>query len=162
MNGCEVWGFAKENILEKLHSKFCKQILGIRQNSCELGNYPLYINRYIRIVKYWLRIINTDNIILRTVINTCLNDAHNGRINWFSDVKNLLSRCVLCVWENPSITSTNVLISNLRKWRTNINTSHVLILYNPIKEHFRLEPYLENIFSKKLRSEFTKISVFIV
>ena len=30
-----------------------------------------------------------------------------------------------------------------------INTSHVLILYNPIKEHFRLEPYLENIVSKK-------------
>jgi len=40
-----------------------------------------------------------------------------------------------------------------------INTSHVLILYNPIKEHFRLEPYLENIVSKKLRSALTKIRV---
>ena len=40
-----------------------------------------------------------------------------------------------------------------------INTSHVLILYNPIKEHFRLEPYLENIVSKDLRSALTKIRV---
>ena len=55
----------------------------------EIGRYPLNINRYIRIVKYWLRIINTD-IILRTVINTCLNDARNGRVNWFSEVKHLL------------------------------------------------------------------------
>ena len=41
-----------------------------------------------------LRIINTDTIILRTVINTCLNDAHNGRVNWFSEVKYLLSKYV--------------------------------------------------------------------
>ena len=103
-----------------MRSKFCKQSLGIRQNSCnvavygELGRYPLYINRYIRIVKYWLRIINTDNIILRTVINTCLSDAHNGRINWFSEVKHLLNRCVfLYVWENPAtITSPIVLMNN--------------------------------------------------
>ena len=129
--GCKVWGFAKENILEKIYIKCCKQILGIRQNSCnaavysELGRYPIHI-RYIRIVKYWLRIINTDTIILRTVINTCLNNAHNGRV----DVKNILSRYgFLYVWENPNITSTNVFISKFRKtvvdvyiqeWRTHI------------------------------------------
>ena len=33
----------------------------------------------------------------------------------------------------------------IQEWRTNINNSHVLILYNSSKEHYRLEPYLGNI-----------------
>ena len=75
------YGDLRFSILENKYIKLCKQIIGIRQKSCnaavcgKLGRYPLYINRYIRIVKYWLRITNTDNIILRTVPmnlnNTC-------------------------------------------------------------------------------------------
>ena len=69
----------------------------------------------------------------------------------------------LQVWENPAtITSTNVFISDvyIQEWRTHIHSSHVLILHNSIKEHVRLEPYLENSVSTKiLRSAFTKIRV---
>ena len=37
--GCAVWWFAKEHILEKLYIKCCKQVLGIRQNSCNSAVY---------------------------------------------------------------------------------------------------------------------------
>ena len=30
----------------------------------ELGHYPLYSSRYVRILKYWFRLIQTDNIII--------------------------------------------------------------------------------------------------
>jgi len=58
----------------------------------------------------------TDTIIPRTVINTCLNDAHNGRVNWLLEVKHLLNRYgFLYVWKNPAtITSTNVLMSTFK------------------------------------------------
>ena len=31
----------------------------------ELGRLPLYISRNIRIVKYWIKLLNTDNCILK-------------------------------------------------------------------------------------------------
>ena len=61
-------GICEGHYSKKTHIKCCKQILGIRQNSCnaavygELGRYPLYINRYIRIVKYCLRIMQLVKI----------------------------------------------------------------------------------------------------
>jgi hypothetical protein len=42
--------------LENIHLKFCKTILGVRNSTSnvaaygELGRYPLYTNRYVRIV----------------------------------------------------------------------------------------------------------------
>ena len=55
---CETWGKSKSKDIERIHLKFCKRILCVNNRSCnmavygELGRYPLYITRYIRIVKY--------------------------------------------------------------------------------------------------------------
>ena len=62
MYASEVWGFCKSKKLENIHTKFLKIILGVRKSSSnvavygELGRYPLYINRYIRIIKFWFEI----------------------------------------------------------------------------------------------------------
>jgi hypothetical protein len=54
--------------------KFCKSILGVKQSTCtaafysELCRYPLLIKRYVQIVSYWLKIIDSDNIILKTAM----------------------------------------------------------------------------------------------
>ena len=75
---CAVWGFSKSKDIERLHLKFCKSILGVKLNTCnaavysELGRYPLFIKRYEQIIKYWLKIIHSDNIILKTVIRDYL------------------------------------------------------------------------------------------
>ena len=56
--GAEVWGFHKTVNIERIHTKFLKQILGIRQNSSniavygELGRAPLIVIRKIRMIKY--------------------------------------------------------------------------------------------------------------
>ena len=42
----------------------------------ELGRYPLYICRHVRIINYWIKIINTENFIVKTIYNTMLNDAY--------------------------------------------------------------------------------------
>ena len=57
--GCEIWGYTKSKELERIHLKFCKQLLGVKTSTCnmaavygELGRYPLFVNRYTRIIKY--------------------------------------------------------------------------------------------------------------
>ena len=61
--GCEVWGYENVDILEKVHTKFCKFIFGISKYSHnmpvygELGRYPLSIKIKQRMVRYWTRIL---------------------------------------------------------------------------------------------------------
>ena len=44
----------------------------------ELGRHPLYVERYVRIVKYWLKVVNSENIIIQTVIKQAINDCIKG------------------------------------------------------------------------------------
>ena len=53
--GCEVWGYENTDIIEKVHTKFCKFIFGVSKFSHnmpiygELGRYPLSITiKFIR------------------------------------------------------------------------------------------------------------------
>ena len=56
--GAEIWGYTKSKDIERLHLKFLKRLLRVNQSTCnafvygELGRYPLYINRFVRIIKY--------------------------------------------------------------------------------------------------------------
>jgi hypothetical protein len=60
--GCVIWGSGNNDILEKVHLKFCKIILHLKATTptCmiygELGRYPLDIDiklRHILLMKYW-------------------------------------------------------------------------------------------------------------
>ena len=106
---CEVNGFSKNKNLERIHLKFCKRILNVKNSTSnmgvygELGRYPLFINRYSRIVKYWCKIVESDNILIKHIYNLLLLDVQRGKQNWCSNVKYLLdSYGFSYVWENPS------------------------------------------------------------
>jgi len=92
----EVWGYTKSKEIERVHLKFCKRILNIRINSCaigvygELARYPLYIQRYYRIIKYWCTLRQSNNIILNKLYDSGLVDCLLGHTNWVSNVKKLL------------------------------------------------------------------------
>ena len=53
----------------------------------ELGRYPLSISRYLRILKYWFRLIQTDNIIMQKVYKISYEDCIKGKNNLVSNVK---------------------------------------------------------------------------
>ena len=77
--------------------KCCKSILSVKTSTCnnaiygELGRLPLYNNRYVSIIKYWIKLISTDNIMLKTVYDMSLEDSLNGKNEWSSNVKTVLS-----------------------------------------------------------------------
>ena len=51
--GCEIWGFHKAPDIERIHIKFLKQILSVKQNTCnatvygELGRFPIIFIRKV-------------------------------------------------------------------------------------------------------------------
>ena len=66
----EVWGFRNCRSIENIHIKFCKYILNVRRTTSnagiygELDRYPLYITYYTKIIKYWFKLLKSDDIIL--------------------------------------------------------------------------------------------------
>ena len=88
----EIWGFCKGKNMEALHLRFCKYVLGVKITTSnagvygELGRYPLFVNRFIHILKYWFKILQTDNFIIRHYASA-LADCNRGKTNWVTKVK---------------------------------------------------------------------------
>ena len=70
----EVWGFHKAPDVERLHTRFCRNILGVKKSTslsalyCELGRKPLIAFRKLRIIRYWIKVIRSDNNSLEILI----------------------------------------------------------------------------------------------
>lgn len=67
---------------------------------CEL--YPLYICRYLPIIKYWLKSNKNRYTIIKTVHNISFEDSHNGKKTRDSRVEKLsCDPGFNCVFESP-------------------------------------------------------------
>ena len=55
--GSEIWGYTKSKEIERIHLTFLNRLLNVNQSTntagvyVELGRFPLFTNRYVRIVK---------------------------------------------------------------------------------------------------------------
>ena len=65
---CEVWGFENCAENEKVHLRFCKNILKVRQTTSnymvygELGRYPLNIHINVRMIGFWLKLKSSNKL----------------------------------------------------------------------------------------------------
>ena len=90
----EIWGFSKSKEIERIHLKFCKRVLSVKRSTCnfaiycELGRYPLYIHRYARMIKYWGKLLSSDNIIIATLYHWLTENIDKGSNIWCGNVKN--------------------------------------------------------------------------
>jgi len=125
----------------------------------ELGRYPLYSSRYLRILEYWFRLIQTDNIIMQTV---SYEDCIKGKKNWVSNVKKLLYDFGFnYVFDNQIVVNEVVFLSMfkqrildcfLQEWCTSKSNSSMLTLYHHVKDRFEYETYLDIVpFDLRLR-----------
>ena len=79
----EIWGIHKKNNVEKLHLEFCKQFLGVKRCTsnmavyAELGRVPLTCTRLYSLIKYWSKVVVSDNCIIRQCYDETYNNCEN-------------------------------------------------------------------------------------
>ena len=85
-------------------------VLKVKSSTCtlgvygDLGRYPLYIQRYVRIIKFWCHIVSSDNILVTYFYNNMVEACNNGATNWAGNVKSLLDNYGFSyVWNNPHV-----------------------------------------------------------
>ena len=140
---CEVCGNTKSKEIERVHLKFCKQLLRVKSSTSnmsvygELGRYPLFINRYTRMIKYWCKIIRTGNTLVNTLYRALVSMTSNGASNiWVCSIKSLLENYWFSyVWINednidlhkfPILFKQRVYETFAQTWFNNVNNSSVL------------------------------------
>lgn len=174
---CEIWGFSRAENCERVHRKFCKWILKVKVNTNnyalygETGRFPLYIERYIKIIKYWFKISdeNNTNCITKAVYIKLVADFESNINckNWVSQVKSLLERSgFLEVWQYRTSVNVSSFIPLLRQrlrdlyineWREGVSLHSSLSLYREFKQYFELASYLEKIVNPKFRKALSKL-----
>jgi len=122
----------------------------------ELGRYPLYINRYNRIIKFWCKIIYSDNIIIKKLYEIMLLSPND---NWAKQVKLLLdSYGFTYVWINPDSVNLKTFHVLLKKcvldnfkqaWWQNIYNNGTLCTYINLKRSLSIEAYYILTFTKQ-------------
>lgn len=171
----EIWGFTSAIRIDRVQRKFCKWMLNVKQSTnnlaicSELGLYPTFIERHVRIVKYWLKLNSNEsgNILLYTVYKNMIADMSNGATNWVSKVKKLLeSNGFAEIWIYPNSVIHNVFIPVLRQrlmdtynvsWREGMEACSSLSLFRNIKTSYQPAPYLYKVLNRKYRSAIAKL-----
>ena len=173
--GCEVWGFSQARVIERVHLQFCKRLLCVKtstQNDFvygELGRTDFYTRRVYIIIKYWLKVIATDERkYIQTVYKLMLNDleSNNRIINWAQLIKTALTNLGFAyVWLAQGV-GNNLLFLKLLKqrlndtfiqnWESRLQTSSRAIFYKELSS-FDYKQYLDIINIKKFRIAVTKL-----
>ena len=171
---CEIWGFYNAKSLEIIHKKFLKRLLGVKRttNDCavykETGRYPLSINWKLRILKFWFKLVNSENCILSNIYNQLHSDCENGKTNWLSNVKDMLLQLGFgYVYMYPRSVNVKMFKHIFRErmidcfitqTEIEIRESPKLILYRElISDKLEIEPYLLKIHNLKHRRVLSKL-----
>jgi len=175
--GAEVWGLQDPTAVESVHLLACKKLLNVSTRTPngmiygETGRLPLYINAYSRCIKYWLRLTRlSESRLPRRVYEMLLREDKNGKRNWASEVRDILSLNGFgYVWErqgkiNDSFIKTfkNRLVACFKQtWHTKVTDSRRYALYSCIKEDHTLEDYLLVDMNKEFIHTFTRFRLGI-
>ena len=166
--GCEVWGAHAAQDLEKVHLDFCKNILGVKRSTpnamiyAELGRVPMMCIRKLRMVKYWLKLLHSDNCILKSCIDYFQEELmlKPNCKNWLSNVQNILSEIGLNnIWFNQADFNEKFIVMEVKQRLTDIykqliisdlNASSKCSLYKYVVDSVTLQSYL----SKPIYNEY--------
>lgn len=98
----EIWGYHQGIDIERIHTRFCRSVLGVKRSTnlsalyAELGRKPLIIFRQLRMIKYWLKLRKTNNVLLKSMFVMLSDDVEQGDtyngLNWAFQVKRILDK----------------------------------------------------------------------
>ena len=124
--GCEIWGCENNSIIERLHLKFCKMLLGINKSSptCivlgELGRFPLDVYIRSRIISFWSRLVTNDITVTSSIIYKLiytLDSNNNFNSSYITHVKTTLNHCGLnYIWLTQNETCSHKMRDKLQNF----------------------------------------------
>lgn len=182
-NTCDALSLADKSSFEKIHSRYCKTILGVKKTSCnisskmELGRLPVESFMKIQVLLYFSR-LNTEQVnpLVKEAckVNKKLHDI--GMYTWYTHVFKIFEEFDLDINEFENLNNDFQKIKkNLKckikkvaeeKYQTqmmlklsNLTTDSKLYLYKHLKTDFGIEKYLLNESSFKNRQIITKFRV---
>lgn len=110
INGAEVWGLEADlEIIEKVHLFALRRFLNVSIRTQiimvyhETGRYPLFVNVFVKCVKYWLRLLKMPSHRFPHKSYRMFHYLHEqNRSTWASSACFVLYKYgVNLVWENP-------------------------------------------------------------
>ena len=130
----------------------------------------MYIRRKNLMIKYWLKIISSNNSsIIKLTYNMLRNDANNNNyynnLNWASHIKQILNEIGMShVWNNQYNLSTSNLSAIKQRiidiyqqtWHNSINQSQRLDSYKQYKNNISMENYLNHLTINTFRISLTR------
>ena len=114
--GSEVWGYERQERIERVHTKFCKRVLGVSNNTSnvavlgECGRYPLFTVYFCKCIKYWLKMLRLpNNSLSKACYKLSKRFDESGRKTWCSKVRHLLNPYGFNeVWEAQGVANDEV------------------------------------------------------
>ena len=168
--GSEVWGTANYDVIEKFYLTFIKQSLGVKSstNTCmvfaETGRYPLSVAIKKSIIKYWLKVIQSED---KKLINIIYIKMKQSNCSWVSYVKEILYNTGFAeIWENQEVVNGARFVQlfeqrsmdmYMQSCHEDIQLSSRCRLYKELKDNHEMEPYLQRNINRALRITLTKL-----
>ena len=95
--GSELWCKSKEiQCIERVQLKFIKYLLGVKSSTCtlavlgEVGRFPVAISQHIKLLKYWIRLLQTDDSkLVKKAFLTQRSLLDAGYVTWISKVEEI-------------------------------------------------------------------------
>ena len=167
--GAEVWGTSVHSSIEQVLCKFCRHQLGVGSKAPtpavlgECGRNSLYVQCYLKCVKYWLKLISSEEgTLLRSCYEMLVVYCNAGRSNWATGIKNMLySLGYGYVWEKQSVENPAIFIRefgmrlldcDLQKWSQDLSNMPKLRTSELFKLILEPDPYLLLYIPRKIRS----------
>lgn len=174
--GCEVWGYHNGDAVEKVHREFLKGLLKVKSTTVnefvygEFGRKPLVCGRYVRIVKYWFKLLKQPNNRLTKQIYDIQKsyiDIHDDKANWASLLRDMLFNLGFGeVWYNQGVEEEERFLQVFKQritdnymqvWKQKIGNTRKSLLYRRFHDIFSPCQYLQHIKNVKHRIALTHL-----
>ena len=156
----KLWNTGEE--VNKVTLSFLRQILGLHKKSptlptlAEVGKYPLSVKIFTTIVKYWVRIVSSENRLLVATKQSIVTQNSEGKQNWLKIIDYLFKITNITQHPTQNKSSNDKLISTFKKnikseyerwWRQMMqpNDSTKYDFYYKYKKNYIFEDYLDYI-----------------
>ena len=157
---------------EKLHTKFCKTILGLNKKAnnsgcmSELGRFPVSYTLWKYCVTYWQRLVQgTANNLL----NHAYEESKKGNFSWLQNIQALLFKNGLGhIWKNsnsPNFShkrAGNIFFNRMKdqfiqNWSEKQKSFPFDSKLSILKDHYGYSNYLDKIHNQETRNVFVRL-----